>query len=170
MLLFVSLFDIPEEGYMVVCGKPYILLFLTSPYAVLDISAGSKTWITDSSVALSDSLTWWQHDMEMHSTLLALCEGNPSVTDGFPSQRASNAELWCFLCCHSEQAEQTVKLPVIRHTMMLMWCRFNDSIMKLYRHSMGHRYCCIILTLYAQIVCIIDWTVSNYLHNWLDYF
>ena len=33
------------------------------------------------------------------STLLALCEGNPSVTDGFPSLRASNAELWSFLCC-----------------------------------------------------------------------
>ena len=25
--------------------------------------------------------------------LLALCEGNPSITDGFPSQRASNVEL-----------------------------------------------------------------------------
>ena len=31
-------------------------------------------------------------------TLLALCEGNPLVTSGFPSQRASNMELWCFLC------------------------------------------------------------------------
>ena len=29
--------------------------------------------------------------MEMLSALLALCEGNPSVTDGFPSQRVSDA-------------------------------------------------------------------------------
>ena len=33
------------------------------------------------------------HDMEMLSALLALCEGNPPVTGGFPSQRASNVKL-----------------------------------------------------------------------------
>ena len=31
-----------------------------------------------------------RHDMETLSTLLALCEGNPPVTDGFPSQWAGN--------------------------------------------------------------------------------
>ena len=36
--------------------------------------------------------SWWCDDMEVLSTLLALCEGNPLVTSGFPSQRASNAE------------------------------------------------------------------------------
>ena len=35
-------------------------------------------------------LPWWHHDMETLSLLLALCEGNPPVTGGFPSQRASN--------------------------------------------------------------------------------
>ena len=30
--------------------------------------------------------TWWRHHMETLSTLLALCEGNPSFTGGFPSQ------------------------------------------------------------------------------------
>ena len=51
----------------------------------------------------------WCHDMEMPSTLLALCEGNPPVTSrfpapakfciigGFPSHRAtSNVEHWWF--------------------------------------------------------------------------
>ena len=28
-------------------------------------------------------------------TLLALCEGNPPVTGGFPSQRDSNVKFWC---------------------------------------------------------------------------
>ena len=46
-------------------------------------------------------LWWWWHGMERLSTLLALCEGNPPVTGGFPSQRASNADLWGFLCCYS---------------------------------------------------------------------
>ena len=34
----------------------------------------------------------WCHNIEMISILLALCEGNPLVTSGFPSQRASNSE------------------------------------------------------------------------------
>ena len=33
------------------------------------------------------------YDMETLSVLLALCEGNPSVTDRFPSHRSSNAGL-----------------------------------------------------------------------------
>ena len=32
----------------------------------------------------------WRHKMEMFSALLALCEGHPLVTSGFPSQRARN--------------------------------------------------------------------------------
>ena len=33
------------------------------------------------------SHTWWRHQMETFTALLARCEGNPSVTGGFPSQR-----------------------------------------------------------------------------------
>ena len=35
--------------------------------------------------------TWWGHDMEMLSALLALCEGNPLHTGGFPSH------MWCLI-------------------------------------------------------------------------
>ena len=31
--------------------------------------------------------SWWRHQMETFSALLALCEGNPPATGGFPSQR-----------------------------------------------------------------------------------
>ena len=48
-------------------------------------------------------VTWWHHEMEMISPLLALCEGYPIATNGFPSQRANNVELWCFHWCSSEQ-------------------------------------------------------------------
>ena len=41
--------------------------------------------------------TWRRHQMETFSVLLALCAGNLPVTGEFPSQRASDAELWCFL-------------------------------------------------------------------------
>ena len=30
---------------------------------------------------------WWRHQMKTSSRLLALCEGNPPVTRGFPSHR-----------------------------------------------------------------------------------
>ena len=32
-------------------------------------------------------MSWWRHQMEAFSSLLAICEGNPPVTGGFPSQR-----------------------------------------------------------------------------------
>ena len=35
--------------------------------------------------------SWWRHDMETFFTLLALYGGNPTVTGGFPKQRAYNA-------------------------------------------------------------------------------
>ena len=35
---------------------------------------------------------WWQQQKNQSTALLALCEGNPPVTDGFLSQRASNGE------------------------------------------------------------------------------
>ena len=42
----------------------------------------------------------WYVKMSWHgntSVITGLCEGNPPVTGGFPSQRASDVELWCFL-------------------------------------------------------------------------
>ena len=35
--------------------------------------------------------------------LLVFCEGNPPITGRYPSQRASDAELWCFHWCAPEQ-------------------------------------------------------------------
>ena len=36
---------------------------------------------------LLDIVLWWCHQMETFSALLALCEGNPTVTGGFLSER-----------------------------------------------------------------------------------
>ena len=35
----------------------------------------------------TDTYSWWRHQMKKVSALLALCEGNPPVTGGFPSQK-----------------------------------------------------------------------------------
>ena len=55
-----------------------------------------------------------------HFTLLALCEGNPPVTGGFPSQLASYMNLWWFFSLLKLFNKQ-FKLPVTWDTMMIMW-------------------------------------------------
>ena len=63
-------------------------------------------------------------DMETISALLALCKGNPPVTDGFPSQRGS-MQNFDFFCYYFEQAvEHTVKHLVI-------WVTNNVHLMSL---------------------------------------
>ena len=57
--------------------------------------------------------SWWHNEMEILSTLQALCEGNPSVIGGFPLQRASNVELLIFLCQPKLAVQQTFTRPVI---------------------------------------------------------
>ena len=80
----------------------------------------------------SSNSTWWRHQMETFSALLALCEGNPPVTVGFPSQRPvmrsfdvlfeqwlgkQSIRWWfempyCSLWCHCNEQGSTV----------LQWC------------------------------------------------
>ena len=64
-----------------------------------------------SQILYSMFVTWWRHQMETFSALLALCAGNSPVTGVFPwipLTKASDAELWCFLWSVIEQtAEQT---------------------------------------------------------------
>ena len=60
------------------------------------------------------------HWMETFTASLALCEGNPPVTDGFPSTKFSDAELSCFLLSASEQMLQlTIEMPVILNAIAL---------------------------------------------------
>ena len=49
-------------------------------------------------------VSWWSHQMEAFSELLALCVENSPVTDEFLSQKASNADfdvslMWVRLSC-----------------------------------------------------------------------
>ena len=57
----------------------------------------------------------WRHQMEIISTLLALCEGNPRGGDRWILfTKTSDAELWYFLWSTPEQTvKQTIETPVI---------------------------------------------------------
>ena len=93
-------------------------------------------WITQSQPQpglLHHVMKWWKikpisvygniniplTHVERSSVLLALCEGNPMVTSGFPLQRATNLELWCL---PKQAIEQTVEL-------LLIWCSCNVTVM-----------------------------------------
>ena len=41
-------------------------------------------------------ISWWRHQMEAFSALLALCAGNSPVTGEFPSQKGQLCGLRCF--------------------------------------------------------------------------
>ena len=72
-------------------------------------------------------LTWWRHDMETFSASLALCEGKPPVASIFPSQKGTVTQSFdIFSYTPQEMVEQTVQLPVIWNTEMLMWSHCND--------------------------------------------
>ena len=47
----------------------------------------------------SRNMIWWRHQMEIFSALLAICEGNPSASGGFPSQSQWRGALMFSLIC-----------------------------------------------------------------------
>ena len=65
-------------------------------------------------VSSSNQYIRWRHQMETFSALLALCEGNPPVTGGFPSQRPVTRSFEVFLWSAPKQTvEQTIETLVI---------------------------------------------------------
>ena len=60
-------------------SAPMTICFTHSKHAPLDLDALNHAYST---------VSWWRHQKETFSALLALCEGIPPVTDGFPSQRS----------------------------------------------------------------------------------
>ena len=67
--------------------------------------------------------------------LQTFCAGNPSMTavsDGFPAQRDSNAELWYCICYQPGGVfERTIKCPLKWDALRLMWrCSHGISVSK----------------------------------------
>ena len=73
------------------------IFFLTLRHGVLTVQGDGLTRLQEPRIQklvgqlkVTKMMSW------LLLALLAFCEGNPPMTGGFPSQRASNAELWCF--------------------------------------------------------------------------
>ena len=59
------------------------------------------------------SFSWWRHQMETFSVLLAFCAGNSPVTGEFPAQRPV-MRCFAFLSASESTVEQTMQTHVIR--------------------------------------------------------
>ena len=52
------------------------------------------------------SLTWWRHQMETFSALLAICAGNSPVPGEFPAQRPVTRSFGVFFDLHPNKSKQ----------------------------------------------------------------
>ena len=81
--------------------------------------------------------TWWRHQMETFSALLALCAGNSPVTDEFPLQRPLTRSFDVFfdlrlskrLSKHSwDWWFETLSRPLLRHCNGISNCQISWSL------------------------------------------
>ena len=100
---------------------------------------------------MGTNVTIWKQTSwcQEFSAPLALCEGYPPHTSGFPSQIGSNSELLCFFSC--DQAAiwlvQSIRLSVrpsvrlsVRHTFFTMFPSwYHNEIFRSYYH--GQKWC-----------------------------
>ena len=72
--------------------------------------------------------SWWRHQMQICSALLALCAGNSSVTGEFLSQRPVTQSLMFSLICWTNGWVNNPVTGDLRHhrahyDVTVMWCR-----------------------------------------------
>ena len=79
--------------------------------------------------------TWWRHEMETLSALLALCEGNPPVTGGFPLKRQWRGVVFFDLRLNKHLSKQSrcrwIETPsrsLWRHRNEKVWTRLDNLL------------------------------------------
>ena len=102
-----------------------------------DLNIGPLTHINDTYIGCghrSPSITWWRHQMETFSALLAICVGNSPVSGEFPAQRPVTRSFDVFfdLCPNKRLSKQswgwwfeTPSESLLRHRLAVVvyiWC------------------------------------------------
>ena len=82
-----------RSNKMTVCnenilGNDLVLASNTASRLIVDINEKRVAMMPTLSLLGYYHYTWWRHQMETFSALLALCAGNSPVTGEFPAQRA----------------------------------------------------------------------------------
>ena len=74
------------NGLMPSGNKPLPEALKPSPETMVSmIHVPGPRWVQQAHILVK--ISWWCYQMETFSVLLSLCEGNPPVTGGLPSQR-----------------------------------------------------------------------------------
>ena len=85
--------------------------------------------------------TWWRHQMETFSALLALCEGNSSATGEFPSQRPVTRSLDDFFHSHLRKLlSKQLKYRWFETPLRSLWRLSNEYWLCQFRQSLDLDY------------------------------
>ena len=81
--------------------------------------------------------SWWRHQMETFSALLAICAGNSPVPGEFPAQRPVTRSFDVFFGLHSNKQlskqwwgwwVETLSCPFWRHRNVIAWYPTDDAL------------------------------------------
>ena len=104
-------------------------LFWTDPESVTQLNSFTSNTEFLEVYIIESANSWWRHQMEAFSALLALCAGNSPVTGEFPSQRTSDADfdvslIWdrirC-VCIYIYIILWPISIPVMKCLMLYTW-------------------------------------------------
>ena len=85
------------------------------------------------------AVTWWRHRMDIFSALLALCEGNPPVTGGFPSQRPVTRSFDIFFDLHlNKRLSKQSRRWWLETPSCSLWCHCNEVQISSWNWSTSH--------------------------------
>ena len=82
------------------------------------------------SITAQSCSTWWRHQMETFSALLAYCAGNSPVTGEFPSQRPKTPSFDVLFDLHLNQQLRNTETPVISDATALIMTSCNNTHIK----------------------------------------
>ena len=99
----------------------YVTFSISLLYSIMFLIFLSNVFIFGAVSYSICAITWWRHQMETFSALLALCMRKPTGHRWIPPIKTSDAELWCFLWSASDETvEQTIETPMIWDTIALI--------------------------------------------------
>ena len=105
------------------------------------------TYFTKSVWLRVQSLSWWSHQMETFSMLLAFCTGNSPVTGEFPTQRPMTQSFDVFFDLRlNQQLSKQLRRQCFEMPSPSLWCHCNViihvdfvwTIMVRSRHNFAH--------------------------------
>ena len=122
--------------------------------------------------------SWWRHQMETFSALLAICAGNSPVPGEFPTQRpvTRSFDVFCDLCLNKQLRKQsrgwcfeTLSCSLWRHcndadvSLLLAWISLWTTVKGLVRGDTKHMWGQ--PDYFREVICLIQRNINQYFHR-----